>query len=108
MPKQEQRQTAMLRTKCCPELSDVGDQPSEAGRAKVTQPAIRGASVPTMIDSVHKKTRRIQRRRKAVVAFTMLGESMGDLHHANGCAGNIGPGVRHDLGAVCVGDEGGG
>ena len=43
----------MLRTQRCSELDDVGNQPRKPSRAKVTQPAIGGAPVPTMIDGVN-------------------------------------------------------
>ena len=42
----------MLRTQRCPELDDIGDQPCEPSPTKVTQPAIGGTPVPTMIDGV--------------------------------------------------------
>ena len=98
----------MLRTQRCAELDDVGDQPCEPRRAKVAQSAIGGAPVPTMIDGVNHEPGCIQRLRKAVIAFAMLGESVGDLHHCGRCAGNVGPGVRHHLGAVGIGDKRGG
>jgi hypothetical protein len=108
VPEQEQRQAAMLLAQRGTELGDVGDQPCESGRAEVTQPAVGGAPVPAMIDSVDQEPRCVQRLRKAVIAFAMLGESVGDLHHSSRCAGNVSPSVRHDLGTVCVGEKGGG
>jgi len=98
----------MLHTQRRPELDDVGDQPAEAGRAKVSQSATGGAPVPTMIDGMNQEPSCIQRLRKAVIAFTMLGKSVGDLHHCRRCASNVGPGVSCDLGAVRIGEKGGG
>ena len=98
----------MLRAQRCPELHDVGYQSIEPGRAEVTQSAVGAAPVPTVIDGVDQETRRVQRLRKAVVAFAMFGQSVGDLHHASRCAGHVGPGVGGDLGAVGVGGKGGG
>ena len=108
LPEKKQRQTAMLRTQRCPELNDVANQPGESGRTEVAQSAIGRASVPAMIDGVDQETGCVQRSRKAVVAFTMLRESVGDLHHASRCAGNVGPRVGDDLRAVSSGEKGGG
>jgi len=108
VPEQEQRQAAMLRTQRRPKLDDVADQTFETSRAKVAQSTIRGAPVPTMIDGVNQESSCIECLRKAVIAFTMLGESVGDLYHSRRCACHVSPGVGDDLGAVCVRDEGGG
>src|SRR5690606_25137053 len=85
-----------------------GNQSAKTSRAEVTQPAIGGAPMPTVVYRVDKESGRIQRPCKPVIAFAMLGESMGNLHHPSGFAGTLCPGVGRDPGAVRVGEKGGG
>ena len=101
-------QAAVLRAQRGAELGDVGDEATEPGGAEVAQPPVGGAPVATVVDRVDHEAGRVERPGKAVVAFAVFGQPVGDLHHAGGRAGHVGPGVGHDRGAVGVRDEGGG
>ena len=95
----------MLRTQCRPILGHIGNQPAEPGAAEIAQPTTGGAPVPTVVDRVDDKPRSIELPCKAVIAFTMLGKPVGNLHHTGGVTSDVGPGVGRDLGAVCVGEK---
>ncbi len=65
MPEQEQRQAAVPGAQRGAELGDVGDQPVEARRAEVPQPALGTAAMPAVIGRMHQETGRIERLREA-------------------------------------------
>ncbi|MNV72830.1 hypothetical protein D3C71_1659450 [compost metagenome] len=96
----------MLRTQCRTVLGHIGNQPAETRSAKIAQATIGGTPVPAVVDRVDHKPRGIELPGKAVIALTMLGKPVGNLHRANGFASHVCPGVCRDLGAVCVGEEG--
>ena len=98
----------MLRTQQCAELRHVGNEAAEASAAKAAQLATGGAPVAAMVYGVDDEACGVEGPRKAVVAFAMLGEPVGDLNDAHWLTRGLGPGVGGDLGAVCVGLEGGG
>jgi hypothetical protein len=98
----------MLRAQQCAELGHVGNEAAEASAAKVPQPVTSGAPVSAMVHGVDDEACCVQGIRKAVIALTVLGKAVGDLNDARRLAGGFGPGVGGDLGAVCVGQEGGG
>ena len=98
----------MLRTQQCAELRHIGNEAAEACAAKVTQPPTRRAPMAAMVHGVDDEACCVQRPRKAVVALAMFGKAVGDLNDAHWLARGFGPGVGGDLGAVCVGLEGGG
>jgi len=98
----------MLRAQQCAELGHVGNEAAEACAAKVAQLATGRAPVPAMVHGVDDEACGVQGPCKAVVALAMLGKAVGDLNDAHRLARGLGPGVGGDLGAVCVGLEGGG
>ena len=61
-----------------------------------------------MVHGVDGEACGVEGPREAVVPLAMLGKAVGDLNDAHRLAWSLGPGVGGDLGAVCVGLEGGG
>ena len=108
----EQKERELLRpmlcAQQCAELRHIGNQAAEACAAKVTQLATCRAPVAAMVHGVNDETCGVEGPRKAVVALAMLGKAVGDLNDAHWLTRGLGPGVGGDLGAVCVGLEGGG
>ena len=105
---QKERQAGVLRTQLRAELRHIGNEAAEACAAKVAQLATGGAPVAAMVHGVNDETCGVEGPCKAVVALAMLGKAVRDLHDAHRLAWSLGPGVGGDLGAVCVGLEGGG
>jgi hypothetical protein len=108
VPEQEERQASVLRAQQRAELGHVGNEAAETSAAKVAQLATRSAPVAAMVHGMDDEACGVQGPRKAVVALAMLGKPVRDLHDARWFAGGLCPGVGGDLGAVCVGLEGGG
>ncbi|MNV44350.1 hypothetical protein D3C71_1361060 [compost metagenome] len=105
---EERKLRPMLRAQQCAELGHVGNEAAEASAAKVAQLATGSAPVAAMVHGVDDEACGVQGPRKAVVALAMLGKAVGELNDAHWLARGLGPCVGGDLGAVCVGLEGGG
>src|SRR3989344_4121399 len=108
VPEQEERQAGVLRAQQRAELCHVGNEAAETSAAKVAQLATGGAPMAAMVHGVDDEACGVQGPRKAVVALAMRGKAVRDLNDAHWLARGLGPGVGGDLGAVCVGLEGGG